>query len=125
MKLSNKISSLTKTAIAGWGLISLLPRLVVAADSNYRLLTVPADCIAEYGDLPCWINEVFKWSQGAILLLSTVVIIAAGLIYMGSAGNTKQIELSKRLIIGALSGVAVIVLGRFFLTYVVGVAWVV
>jgi len=71
--------------------------------------------------LTCWVSKVFIWSQGGILVLATAVIIIAGIIYMTSAGNPKQIALSKRLILGALSGVAVMVLGRFFLTVVIGI----
>jgi hypothetical protein len=75
--------------------------------------------------LTCWMKQVFEFSQTAILLLATAVIVFAGIIYMTSAGNPKQIELAKRLILGALSGVAVIILGKFFLVSVVGVptAW--
>lgn len=106
------------------GSLLVYPHLLLAAttDAKFRLLPVANDCPAEEA-LTCWIREVFKFSQTAILLLSTVVIITAGIIYMTSAGNTKQIELAKKLIFGALSGVAVIVLGRFFLTAVVGLPW--
>lgn len=47
----------------------------------------------------------------------------AGVIYMTSSGNPDRIKTSKKLIMGALTGVAVIVLGRFFLKYVIGVPW--
>lgn len=71
--------------------------------------------------MTCWLKQVFEFSQTAILLLATAVIVFAGVIYMTSAGNPKQIEMSKKFILGALSGVAVIVLGKFFLITVVGV----
>lgn len=73
--------------------------------------------------LECWTGKVFSWSQTAILILATTVMVGAGIIYMVSAGDPKRIALSKKFMFGALSGVAVIVLGRFFLTKVVGVPW--
>ena len=73
--------------------------------------------------LTCWIKRVYSFSQGAILTLATAVMVFAGVTYMTSAGNENQIKLSKKLIIGALSGVAVMVLGKFFLTVVIGVTW--
>jgi hypothetical protein len=73
--------------------------------------------------LECWIGAVWTWSQGAILILAVLVVILAGIIYMTSAGSPKQVALAKKLILGALSGVAVIVLGKFFLTTIIGVPW--
>jgi hypothetical protein len=58
-----------------------------------------------------------------MFILAPVVIVLAGVIYMTSAGNPSRITLAKKLIYGALSGVAVIVLGRFFLTNILGVWW--
>lgn len=73
--------------------------------------------------LVCWTDRVFEFSQTAILLLSTAVVVGSGIIYMTSAGDPKRVAIAKRFLIGAFSGVAVIVLGRFFLTKVVGVPW--
>jgi len=74
--------------------------------------------------LECWIGQgVLPWAQGAILLLSIGAFVIAGIIYMTSAGSPKQIEMAKKIIVGALSGIAVMILGRFFLTTVIGVPW--
>lgn len=100
----------------------MLPRLTFAATVQFRLFKGlnPNENVA----LTAYIGRVFIFAQGAILLLATAVITGAGVLYMVSAGNTKQIELAKKLIFGALSGVAVVVLGKFFLQYVVGVPWI-
>jgi hypothetical protein len=71
--------------------------------------------------LKCWLEKVFDWSQMAILVLATVVIVIAGVLYMTSAGNPDRITQSKKLIYGALTGVAIIILGRFFLTAIIGI----
>jgi hypothetical protein len=73
--------------------------------------------------LPCWVAYSYNFAQGAVLLLAVGAFIAAGIIYMLSAGDPKRIAMAKRLITGALSGIAVIILGRFFLTRVIGVPW--
>lgn len=81
------------------------------------------DCSSAASPLNCWQQSVFSWAQRAMLVVATVVIIFAGVIYMTSAGNPERVTLSKKLIYGALTGVAVIILGRFFLKYVIGVPW--
>jgi hypothetical protein len=100
--------------------ISVAGKNPVDAKANYT--SFMGSC-SEADALTCWIANVFVWAQGAILLLATGSFIAAGLIWMTSTGDPKRLALAKKLITGALSGIAVIVLGRFFLTRVVGVPW--
>lgn len=122
-KAANQATILS--SLASWTAFSVLastPMTVIAAgDVRFRLFP-DLKCSAETA-LTCWVGKVFQFSQTAILLLATAVIVMAGVIYMTSAGNPKSIEMSKKLILGALSGVAVIVLGRFFLVSVVGIPW--
>jgi len=87
---------------------------------GYRLFT---SLVCTDQPLTCFTQAVFKFAQIAIIVLAVGAIVIAGIIYMTSAGNPKQIEMAKKLILGALTGVAVMVLGRLFLTQVVGVAW--
>jgi len=94
----------------------------VASVSGYRLFP-DLKCANGTQPLSCFTQEVFSFSQVAIVVLAVGAIVVAGVIYMTSAGNPKQIELAKKLIFGALTGIAVMVLGRLFLTKVIGVAW--
>lgn len=80
-------------------------------------------CQTDEGCLACWLRQVFDWSLGIILTLSVVIIMLAGFTYMTSTGNPARISTSKKMIWGALTAVAVMVLGRFFLKYVIGVPW--
>lgn len=73
--------------------------------------------------LSCFTGKLFGFAQITILLLSIAAFVVAGIIYMTSAGNPRQIEAAKKIIIGALSAIAVVILGKFFLTNVVGVPW--
>lgn len=90
--------------------------------SGYRLFP-SLSCDNSAQPLTCFTKAIFQFSQVAIIILAVAAIVIAGIIYMTSAGNPKQIEMSKKLILGALTGVAVMVLGRLFLTKVVGVEW--
>jgi hypothetical protein len=89
---------------------------------GYRLFA-NLSCENSSQPLTCFTKAIFSWSQVAIIVLAVGAIVVAGIIYMTSAGNPKRIETSKKLIMGALTGVAVMVLGRLFLTKVVGVSW--
>ncbi|MDP4127595.1 MAG: hypothetical protein Q8912_11705 [Bacillota bacterium] len=103
----------------------------VKSTTNSKYFTPSGDGFRLFPDLSCpsgttltcWIKRVWKFSQGAILILSVAALVIAGVIYMTSRGNPKQIEMAKKIIIGALSAVAIMVLGNFFLTKVVGVPW--
>jgi len=89
---------------------------------GYRLFR-SLSCTDEAQPLTCFTKEVFSFAQIAIIVLAVGAIVIAGIVYMTSAGNPKQIEMAKKLIMGALTGVAVMVLGRLFLTQVIGVEW--
>lgn len=118
------VNLITKRALKFLAAVSfaLLPVATLAADDGYRLFTT-AGCDTSTEPLSCFTLEVFKFAQVAIIVLAVGAIVFAGVIYMTSAGNPKQIEMAKKLILGALTGVAVMVLGRLFLTQVVGVVW--
>ncbi len=85
-------------------------------------LLFPGSCTNDNA-VSCWSQKIFNWAQTALLLLATAVTVLAGVIYMTSAGNEKQIATAKKMILGALSGVAVIILGKFFLVSIIGVPW--
>lgn len=63
----------------------------------------------------CWIELVWNWATAIIVPLAVIVIVAAGIIYMTSGGNPDRIGLAKKMIFGALSGVALLLLARVFL----------
>ncbi|MBW6431951.1 hypothetical protein K0A96_02075, partial [Patescibacteria group bacterium] len=60
------------------------------------------NCIITYQD---WITEAWTWGLTVMIPLSVLILTAAGVIYMISEGDSKRIELAKRLIIGVISGV--------------------
>lgn len=66
--------------------------------------------------LKTWVNDlVMPWALGIIGTIAVVSLMAAGVMYMTSAGNTKQLDLAKTIMKNALSGVAIIVMAKFFL----------
>lgn len=78
-------------------------------------------CIAGYDE---WIKEVWRWALSIVIPLSTLMLTAAGIIYMTSGGNPEKVGLAKKLIIGVISGVGLLILSRALL-YAIGVsnAW--
>lgn len=90
-----------------------------SSSSGFRLFS-DLSC-PEATALTCYTKRVFEFTKVAVLLLSIAAFVVAGIIYMTSAGSPKQVEMAKKIIIGALSAVAVVILGQFFLTNVVGV----
>ncbi len=86
--------------------------------ATYRLF--PDLSCPEETALTCYTNRVFSFTQVAVLLLAVAAFVVAGIIYMTSGGNPKRVESAKKIMIGALSAVAVVILGKFFLTNVIG-----
>jgi hypothetical protein len=72
------------------------------------------------GDYKCWIEKVWAWATMIMLPLSIIMLIGAGALYATSAGNPDKISLAKKIIIGVLSGLALIVLARVLLINFVG-----
>ena len=116
--ICNYIGSLPKVTSATCSVDSTVPKFV---GSGYRLF--PDLSCSDTTALSCFVKRVWGWSQTAILTLAIAAFVFAGIIYMTSRGNPKQVESAKKIIIGALSAVAVIILGKFFLTNIVGVPW--
>lgn len=71
----------------------------------------------------CWVQKVWEWSSGAILIFSVGAVILAGIFWMTSTGDPKRIAFAKKLLLGAVSAILVIVLGKMFLTNFIGVPW--
>ena len=71
-------------------------------------------------DYKCWIQKVWAWAVAVMVPLSIIVLIIAGALYATSAGSPDKISLSKKLIIGVLSGLALIVIARILLVNFIG-----
>lgn len=121
-KESSYINQVPITDIASGRTTSITISTGKGSIGGYRLFSSLV-CSEEAQALTCFTKKVFEFAQVAIIVLAVGAIVVAGIIYMTSAGNPKQIEMAKKLIMGALTGVAVMVLGRLFLTQVVGVEW--
>lgn len=103
------------------GLILLIPGAAFAATGFKSMFCTGGTCNT-YED---WINGVWNWSLAIIVPLSVLVIAAAGVIYTTSAGNPDKIGMAKKMIIGVISGIAILILARLLLVNVIGVspAW--
>lgn len=60
--------------------------------------------------------DIIAFVAGAAAI---IIIIVAGIRYMTAGGDAAKISTAKNTIIGALVGIAVIVLGRYLIIYIV------
>lgn len=103
---------INKFSLYLFGLFSLIvPNGTFAAGAGPFTTMFGGSC-STYG---CWISKVWDWATAIIIPLAVIVIVAAGIIYMTSGGNPDRIGLAKKMILGALSGVALLLLARIFL----------
>lgn len=74
----------------------------------------------ECSDYNCWVGKVWNWAMVIMIPLSVLIFTAAGVIYTISEGDSKRIELAKRMITGVVSGIGLLVLSRVLLLFIFG-----
>jgi len=60
------------------------------------------------GAMECFVTEAYTFSLGLIGALAFLIIVVGGILYMTSGGNPNRIGTAKKLIWGAVSGVALL-----------------
>lgn len=65
-----------------------------------------------------YVNRIIGWSYIVIPGLAVIMIIYAGYIYMTSQGNPERVNLAKEIIIGVITGIALLFLIRIILSTV-------
>lgn len=73
----------------------------------------------------CWIGLTWNWAMLILVPLSVLILSAAGVIYVLSEGDSDRIGLAKKMILGVVSGLGLLVLSRVLLA-IIGVedkAW--
>lgn len=94
--------------------LNLLVFSQVFADFDSRLFG------GRYDSYEAWFRVVWNWAMVIMIPISVVVLSVAGILYMTSEGDSNRVALAKRLVVGVLSGVGLLVLARLIMT-VVGV----
>ena len=69
----------------------------------------------------CWIKEVWNWSLTAIISIGTVMLIAAGYLYMTSQGIPERIGLAHKITFGVFSAIGLLIFSYFLLSQVIGI----
>lgn len=92
----------------------LIPKVSVAAASFSTVFGGTCD------SYECWIKKAWGWSMGILIPLSVLIFTAAGVIYMTSEGDSNRIGVAKKMILGVLSGVGLLILGRLLLIVIFG-----
>ena len=72
-------------------------------------------------DVGDFISKLYPWAIGFGVGLASLVMIYAGYIYVTSQGNPDSTKTAKDLIVGALVGLALIILAGMILRSVVGI----
>jgi hypothetical protein len=67
-----------------------------------------------------WLRLVWNWSMLIMIPLSVLILSAAGVLYSVSEGDSKRIETAKRLILGVVSGVGLLILSRVLIAVILG-----
>lgn len=62
-----------------------------------------------------YITALYPWVLGVCVSLATLIVIYAGYLYVTSQGNPESTKTAKELIIGALLGLALIILAGVIL----------
>lgn len=95
-------------------LYNILPLIQPAlADTEEELRTA--------GDVGKYVTLLYQFGIPFGIALGTLVIIYAGYLYATSGGNPDSLKQAKDLIIGALVGLALIILAGVILKNVIGV----
>jgi hypothetical protein len=66
-------------------------------------------------DLKTYSEKLYAWSIGIAGSLAIIMLIFAGYLYVTSMGNSDQINSAKEIIVGALSGLALLILASLIL----------
>jgi len=67
-----------------------------------------------------WLKLVWNWAIAIMVPLSVLILSAAGVLYTISEGDSNRIGLAKKLIIGVVSGVGLLVLSRVLIAVILG-----
>ena len=60
----------------------------------------------------CWIDKVWGWGLTIAVPLATLMVAAGGVIWATAGDTTERVELGKKMITSALSGLAVLILAK-------------
>ena len=72
-------------------------------------------------DLISYIKDWVDWAVLVVVPICTIVIIVAGIMYITSAGNPERIARAKYTLITALVSLALVLLAKAIVFYLVGV----
>jgi len=98
-------------------------KLGVGSQSGFTSKLFPGTYCSGTATLDCWLRKAFEWAGVILASASVIAIMAGGIMYMTSAGNTDQVGKAKKIIFNALAGVAILVLAKFFMSNILGAPW--
>ncbi|HUT22636.1 MAG TPA: pilin [Candidatus Bipolaricaulota bacterium] len=65
-----------------------------------------------------YVSAIYKYALGLAAIMATISVMIGGVLYLTSAGNPQRIGTAKNMIIGAISGMAIIIFSYVFLNLI-------
>lgn len=84
-------------------------------------MNVNENTLRDAKDVGEYITLLYRWGIPLCISLAVLVLIYAGYLYATSGGNPDSLKQAKDLIIGALVGLALVILAGVILRNVIGV----
>lgn len=97
------------TRILLLGIFFVLPQTVVA-DGIVPCATSTNSAMCTLCDLFKGVQNVINWLMGALAIVALTILVAAAIMYIVSAGNSKTVETAKEAIKSTLFGFAIVLL---------------
>lgn len=85
-------------------MLKIIEKAIAQTTTNTDIPGGPVNGLTDY------VNHILTWALPVIGTLAVLMIIYAGFIYMTSQGNPDRINSAKEIIIGVITGVALLFL---------------
>jgi hypothetical protein len=115
--------------VGGVGLIVATEQHVMAADCDYTQLNTLTNCAVDNSkqnvntgsnnNLETSVSQAIGYVMWAVGIVSVVIIIISGIQYALAAGDEAKVKKAKKMLIGALVGLAVAILAFAITDFVV------
>lgn len=85
-----------------------------AAAGTGKCGTVSSD--VSFGDtLSCYVSNLYNWAIGAGVAVAVIILMYAGYLMITSSGDPQKTGFAKEIIVGALTGLALLAGARLIL----------
>lgn len=116
-----EMKKLLQLVLVGVVSLVLLMPVVYAADGGLVPESAKDPASVNIKDVRQTVVNVINWLLGFAAIAATGFLIFGGYMWMSSAGNAERIEDGKKIIIGAIIGLLMIILAAVVVNTIIGV----